>query len=54
MLTAGHCTTGRMWVSLLTAAFVMQREGVVDLQVVTLGTFRQSADEWDVGWAELC
>jgi len=54
VLTAGHCTTGRMWVLLLTAAFVMQREGVVDLQVVTLGTFRQSADEWDVGWAELC
>lgn len=54
VLTAGHCTTGRMWVSLLTAAFVMQREGVVDLQVVTLGTFRQSADEWDEGWAELC
>ncbi|POI34413.1 hypothetical protein CIB84_001835 [Bambusicola thoracicus] len=40
VLTAGHCATGRMWVSVLTAAFVMRREGVVDLQLRNLhGSF---------------
>lgn len=32
---------------------VVEREGVADLQIVTVGAFKQSANEWDVGWAEL-